>query len=191
MGPAGPKGETGATGATGATGTANVIYSDWFTPASYTKDTVFGTYGFYYDKAASAITQQVLDSGTVLTFGKLNGYNTLIWPTAQVSQLPIVVTYQIGGTVYNDTWSALITPGNLRVQFIDDKNFYNGISNTHKFRYIVIPGGVHASSSSPTLQNGHSSPVQGASVEGAASRQRPDYAHMPYAELCQRLGIPQ
>src|SRR5579859_2606030 len=60
VGPAGPAGatgaagSTGATGATGATGTANVIYSDWFTPGSYTKDTVFGTYGFYYDKATTA-----------------------------------------------------------------------------------------------------------------------------------------
>lgn len=42
-GTAGTNGSIGATGPTGATGTANVIYSDWITPASYTKTTVFGT----------------------------------------------------------------------------------------------------------------------------------------------------
>src|SRR3569623_1198210 len=57
----GVAGATGAVGVTGATGTANVIYSDWITPASYKKDTVFGTYNFYYDIAASKVTQAVLD----------------------------------------------------------------------------------------------------------------------------------
>src|SRR5580698_1766776 len=72
-GDTGPIGATGATGAAGPTGpqgptgSANVIYSDWFTPASYIKDTVFGTWGFYYDSAVAAITQTILDSGTVMS----------------------------------------------------------------------------------------------------------------------------
>ena len=56
----------GDTGPAGPTGNANVIYSDWFTPTTYVKDTVFGIWGFRYDKAATNITQQVLDSGTVI-----------------------------------------------------------------------------------------------------------------------------
>jgi hypothetical protein len=130
----------GDTGATGPAGTANVIYSDWFTPSAYTKDTIFGIWGLNYNKAATSFTQQVLDSGTVLTFGRLSGYNPIIWPTGQVAQLPISLTYISGSTV-TDTWSALATVGNLRIRFVNDHNIYNSISNAHSFRYIIIPGG--------------------------------------------------
>jgi hypothetical protein len=141
-GPAGSNGTNGATGATGATGTANVIYSAWVTPATYTKDTVFSTWHFYADIAASKITQTILDRGTVIVYGKLDGYTSTIWPTTQVSALPIVVTYQEGSTTYTDTWSSLITLGNVRIDFVDNMNLYNGISNAHQFRYVIIPGAV-------------------------------------------------
>jgi hypothetical protein len=143
----GTKGATGTIGATGATGTANVIYSDWVTPATYTKDTVFDAYHFYADIPASKITQAILDGGTVLVYGKLDGYNSVIWPTAQVSPLPISITYEFsstpGSTIYTDFWSALCTLGNIRIDFVDNQNYYGSISNAHQFRYIIIPGGVH------------------------------------------------
>jgi hypothetical protein len=145
QGPTGPNGATGPagpTGSTGATGSANVIYSAWTTPASYTKDTIFSTYHFYANIAATKITQAILDNGTVIVYGKLDGYTTTIWPTAQVSALPIIITYTEGTTVYTDTFSSLITPGNIKVDFMDDKNLYGGISNAHQFRYIIIPGAV-------------------------------------------------
>jgi hypothetical protein len=138
----GTTGPTGATGATGATGTANVMYSAWITPASYTKDTVFSTYHFYANIAASGITQDVLDKGTVIVYGKLDGYTSTIWPSDQVSPLPIVVTYMEGSTVYTDTWSSLVTLGNVRIDFVDNNNLYGGISNAHQFRYVIIPGAV-------------------------------------------------
>jgi hypothetical protein len=141
-GSAGTNGTNGATGATGATGTANVIYSAWTAPASYTKDTIFSTYHFYANIAASKITQAILDNGTVLVYGKLDGYTATIWPTSQVSALPIVVTYEEGTTVYTDTWSSLITLGNVKIDFVDNLNLYNGISNAHQFRYVIIPGAV-------------------------------------------------
>src|SRR5882762_8829527 len=108
-GPAGSNGAAGATGPQGPAGTANVIYSQWFTASPWTKDTVFDVYGFNYTKSTADITQPVLDSGTVIAFGKLAGYNTLIWPTGQVSQMPIVLSYRFspGGITYTDTWSAL------------------------------------------------------------------------------------
>jgi len=52
-------------GDTGPAGTANVIFSDWFTAAPWTKDTVFDVYGFNYTQDAPAITRNVLDSGTM------------------------------------------------------------------------------------------------------------------------------
>ena len=139
----GAAGPTGAIGATGATGTANVIYSDWITPSSYTKDTVFSTYHFYADIPASKITQSILDNGTVLVFGKLDGYIASVWPTAQVSVLPITVTYQLSGGIYTDSWSSLVTLGNVRIDFVDNQNYYSSISNAHQFRYVIIPGGMH------------------------------------------------
>jgi hypothetical protein len=143
QGPIGPTGTTGAAGPTGATGTANVIYSDWFTPASYAQTTVFGTIHFDADKAAPKITQAILDSGTVVVYGKLDGYTQTIWPTNQVGQLPIAITYMNGTTQNIDTWSSLITLGNVRIDLASSSNAYGAISNAHQFRYVIIPGGVH------------------------------------------------
>ena len=157
----------------GATGTANVIYSDWFTPSTYVKDTVFGVWGFSYNKAAPEITAQMLDSSSVLVFGKLNGYNPVIWPTGQVSQLPITIIYLSGSTPYEDVWSALATVGNLKIRLIDDHNAYGSISNAHQFRYIIIPGGIAAAR-----------PAVGTTAP-------PNYAAMSYQQLCAKLNIPQ
>lgn len=191
-GPAGPAGAAGSagaagpTGATGATGTANVIYSDWFTPATYIKDTVFGIWGFNYDKADAGITQKIIDSGTVITYGKLDGYVTSIWPTAQVSALPIIITYLDGSSSNIDTWSALVTPGNLRIRLVSSLNAYGGISNAHKFRYVIIPGGVK---STTAYKQGaiSSSGKQISAADLNAVVQ--NYQQMSYSEVCQRLGI--
>jgi hypothetical protein len=142
-GTSGAKGATGVTGVTGATGTANVIYSDWIKPVSYKKDTVFGTYNFYYDIAASKITQAILDNGSVIVYGKLDGYVSSIWPTNQVSALPIEITYMDGATADIDSWSDYCTVGNIRINLASSLNAYGSISNAHQFRYVIIPGGVH------------------------------------------------
>ena len=155
--------QKGETGPKGATGSANVVYSDWFTPAAYTVTTVFGIKDFDYTKAAPGITQTVLDSGIVLTYGKLLGYNTAVWPAGQVSQLPILLTY-VQGTTQTDTWSALATVGSLRIDFVNSANFYTSISTSHSFRYIIIPGGVHG------------------------GRQM-DFHSMTYAQVCDYLQI--
>jgi hypothetical protein len=133
----------GDDGAPGSPGTANVKFSDWFTPATYKKDTVFGIWGFSYNKSATAITQNVLDSGTVLVFAKMYGYNTLVWPAGNVGQLPITITYMQSG-LQNDTWQYKASPGNLNIRFQNDHNIYTSISTTHQFRYIIIPGAVAA-----------------------------------------------
>ena len=146
-GPVGPTGSTGLTGstgptgATGAAGTANVIYSAWFTAAPWVSSTVFGITNFDYSKAAPGITQTVLDNGVVLTYGKLSGYSTTIWPAGQVGKLPVILTY-MQGSLNIDTWSDYSTVGNLRTNMTNSVNFYTTINNTHQFRYVIIPGGV-------------------------------------------------
>lgn len=147
-GPAGANGATGATGAagaTGATGTANVIYSDWYQPATYTSSTIFGRTHLDADISATKITQAIIDNGVVLVFGKLLGYNPTIWPATQVSELPIVVSY-VQGTPQADTWSANVSVGKVTIDFTNNTNLYTSISNAHQFRYVIIPGGVKTTS---------------------------------------------
>jgi hypothetical protein len=153
----------GDAGPEGPPGTANVIYSPWFRPSPYRKDTIFGIWGFNYDKAEPAITQNILDSGSVLTFGKLLGYNPAVWPTNRVAQLPILLNYKQSGLTHLDTWSSLLTPGNLRIKFVNDNNEYNVIATQHEFRYIIIPGGQ--------------------SLTGRTQ--------MTYEEICRKYGIPE
>ena len=139
----GPKTASGWGTAVSLRGTANVTYSDWITPPTYKKDTIFGTFHFDANIAASAITQAILDKGSVLVYGKLDGYNPVIWPTNQVSGLPIVITYMSGTTANLDTWSDNVTLGNIQIDLASSLNAYGGISNAHQFRYVIIPGGVH------------------------------------------------
>ncbi|MHA4811694.1 hypothetical protein ACX0G9_26595 [Flavitalea flava] len=191
-GAAGAAGSAGAAGAAGPAGAANVIYSDWFTPATYKKDTIFGSWGFNFDKADAAITQKILDSGVVITFGKLDGYNPVIWPTTQIAALPIIITYLSGATANIDTWSALVTAGNLRIRLVSSLNAYGGISNAHKFRYIIIPGGVKESASvSPSIVSGMGNKLNGTVSVSQLREVTQHFSEMSYAEICQRLGVPQ
>ena len=173
----------GDTGPAGPPGTANVIYSDWFTPKPYTKDTVFGIWGFYWFQNAPEITQSVLDSGTVLVFGKLLGYNPSVWAPGTVGQLPIIVQYQQGGW-QQDTWQARAYPGRLRIRFENNNNIYTSISDLHQFRYIILPGGKKAAASSglSAVRTGQSTTIREIAE---------NYDKMSYEEICQKLNLTQ
>src|SRR5690242_8720531 len=103
----------------GPPGTANVKFSEWFTPSTYKKDTLYGIWGFSYTKAVPAITQNIIDSGAVLVFAKMTGYNQAVWPANHVAQLPITITYMQGG-LQNDRWQARVLPGNIYIRFEND-----------------------------------------------------------------------
>jgi hypothetical protein len=158
----GPQGSQGPQGPQGPIGTANVMYSAWFTPTTYIKDTIFSSWGFSHTQPVPAITQSILDNGTVLTFAKLLGYNQLVWPTNQVGQLPVIITYMQGG-VQNDTWQARSFVGNLKIRFVNENNIYTSIATQHQFRYIIIPGGI------------------------ASGRLR----QLSYEEICRQYNIPE
>lgn len=132
----------GDTGPQGPEGNANVIYSQWFTPATYKKDTLFGSWGFSHTEPAAAITQSILDSGAVFVFAKLLGYNPAVWPATQVGHLPITISYIQSGVTQNDTWSSRAFVGNIKIRFVNDHNIYNVIATQHQFRYIIVPGGT-------------------------------------------------
>jgi len=147
-GPAGPAGPAGTTGATGPAGTANVIYSGWFGPGTgggtaWAGAIQFGTQTNFVDKAAPGITATMMTQGAILVYGRLNGYNVAIWPTNNVSQLPVTVQY-VSGTSQVDTWRGEASVGNLRINFQNSGNLYlpAGMGLAHEFRYVLIPGGV-------------------------------------------------
>lgn len=180
-GPQGLQGVQGTQGTQGQPGDANVQYSPWFTPAAWTVDTIFGVFNFNYVRVDSSITQAVLDSGAVLVFGKLDGYTPAIWPADQVAKLPIVVTYMLSSTMYTDTWSGLATPDTLRLNFVNNQNLYGSISNAHKFRYVIIPGGVALSASSERVGR-----------RGAIAQRytRQQLQTMPYEQVARLFHIP-
>ncbi|MCO5236078.1 MAG: hypothetical protein M9933_07380 [Chitinophagaceae bacterium] len=133
--------------------------------------TKFGTINLDYTQAAPGITQDILDKGTVLVYGKLNGYTSSLWLADQTAQLPIQVYYKIGSTTNIDTWSAFPSVGNLRINLVSSTNAYvndQAITHNHAFRYVIIPEGTKLG-----LVNG-----------GSVSK-------MGYAELCNTLHIPQ
>jgi len=140
-GAVGPQEPMSSTGPTGTIGTAT--YSAWYTPTSYNRDTTSGTYQFYTNIPALNITPDTLKNDTVLVYSKLDGYNPILFPSNVVSPMPVIVTYVEGSTEYTDTWSASIAPGNIRINFADDRNSSTGLYYAHKFRYVILPVGVH------------------------------------------------
>ena len=144
VGPQGPAGQNGADGQDGTNGidgqdgNANVLASDWFKPSSYTLSTGFGGINLLdHDEAATEITQDIIDTGVVLVYGKLQ-YNTIIWPLNQVALMPITLTYNVSPADI-DTWTAILSVGNIKIRFINNNNRYTELPSVHQFRYVVIP----------------------------------------------------
>ncbi len=144
QGPQGPPGSTGATGATGSqgppgpAGSANVIYSSW-AAASWTSTGV-APYSaiFLSDRAATGVTQAIIDNGVVLCYAKGIPDGSGV-ATSHTVQLP----FSDVTASYTDHYDFVINaPGNLR--FLYKSSFPWGIPQLAgmQFRYILIPGGV-------------------------------------------------
>lgn len=137
---------------------------------------IFGIRNFTHDEAAPAITQEILDKGVVITFGKLLGYNASIWPANQVATLPITITY-IQGATQEDTWSARASVGTLQIRFTNSANIYTSIATAHEFRYVIIPGGQGLGSMDPRLIMIREQITNGQAVD--------------YRTLCDLINIPE
>lgn len=135
----GAVGPQGAAGKDGQDGNASVVSSDWFTPSSHTLSIGFGGINLLdHDQEATEITQEIIDSGVVLVYGKLNGYISSVWPTDQVSLLPIILTYSVSPANI-DTFTELLSVGNIKIRFTNNNNAYSSVSTNHQFRYVIIP----------------------------------------------------
>lgn len=164
IGEQGPKGDKGDKGDNGKDGNANVYASDWFTPNSWNTSTIFEITNFEHTINDSKITQELLNSGTLIVFGKLEGYSSNIWQKGQVSQLPVNLSYKTSEGLSLDTWTALATVGKLKINFTNSINLYTSISTAHTFRYVIIPS-------------------------NKASRLALDYTKMSYNELMESLEL--
>lgn len=123
--------EDGKDGEQGPMGNANVIASDWIT-TSFPNNTTQG--GFYIDD--SNITQQIVDSGVVLAYGKYNN-----------SEYNIALPFAWN----NKSYYFLTHLG--RVEFVGHS--LNGITQnftviTH-VRYVIIPPSVSGGVENKTI----------------------------------------
>jgi len=129
-------------------GPTPVYYSDWITPGPYTQSTKLGV--IYYDANISAprITNDVLNNSVVLVYGKLDGYDPSIWPTDQVSLLPLTLFYQQNSGTgaffqFTDIWAPHITKGNIDINFTHEALTVPSGSPGFQFRYVIVPGNNH------------------------------------------------
>ena len=133
----------------GPTGTANVQYTPWFGPITWSGYNTTNQRFIYFDQPVPAITQAIASSGTVLVYGYLGDYSTDIWPKGTFGLLPLTVGYYVyepllfTNTYYEDTWQAWITPGNVRIKIIESPNYdLSRFKGNSTFRVMIIPGGV-------------------------------------------------
>lgn len=120
QGPAGPKGDKGSTG---AKGTANVIYSDWI-KVTYTQS------GSLYKSTIKVpkLTQVICDRGDVVVYVRVNN-----------AFMKLNYESDLGYITYS------FQPGSIEV--LTNNGWLANFDNT--FRYVLIPGGVHARLSGP------------------------------------------
>lgn len=126
-GPAGPAGADGANGADGAPGPDSVLYSNW-TPMNMASNIDANSDTTYYQNfAASSITTQIINSGTVLTYlqGVDGNGNTFIFNAATA----LTESYFVG-----NIYVASVPPAPSHSAGFD----YTG----YNYRYIVIPGSI-------------------------------------------------
>ena len=149
----GINGQPGATGATGATGSANVIYSAWLTAPAAVAATIDGTTGIATSIDAPELSQAILDKGTILVY--MNFGN-------DVFSLPY--TSYAGGS--NSTISSSASLKKIKLfRYAHVAGQTTSLPTNLKWRYILIPGGV------------------------AASTLSKDYSTMSYDEVLMSLNI--
>jgi hypothetical protein len=171
-GPAGPAGPTGATGPEGPPGTANVIYSEWFSPATWVAGTTFGVAERAYTMTTSSLTADIISHGVVLVYMKFVGMAPAIY------QLPVTIIPSAPGSTYCFMHRA--EPGSVKAIYylLSSPTTDPGvIASSNQVRYVLIPGGVLATS------------AERAGITSA--RLAGSLPSMPYAEVCRLFDIPE
>nr|WP_294787521.1 hypothetical protein [uncultured Flavobacterium sp.] len=153
----GDDGVAGTNGVDGAPGSANVIYSNWITAPTAATETVDGTYGVSTTINAPELSNDILSKGTILVYMSFG---------TGVYTLPYTST---AGTFVN-TITAISSLQKIKLFRFKHANDGTtvGLPTTLTWRYILIPGGVAATTSKTA---------------------KLDYAKMSYEEICARFNI--
>jgi len=162
------KGDTGPTGPRGATGSANVIYSDWYSPSTWDAETEFGIAQRTYTMTATSLTQEIIDGGVVQVYMRFVGLNPAI------VQLPFVIP-DVGYSMYFRA-----AAGSIKVVYYNPAARTTTpviLPSTNQVRYVLIPGGALAAS----MQADGSTCEQ--EIAGLKS--------MSYSEVCRKYNVPE
>lgn len=162
----GCQGEDGARGPAGPAGAANVIYSDWYSPATWVAATVFGIHERSYTMTTSLLTQEIIDNGVVMVYMKFVGVSP------EINQLPIeLADVHISFFVRAQAGSIKVVYYSLTSPTTDPVV----IPSDNLVRYVLVPGGVL----------GDAALSRGISPEQLAS----SLGSMPYPEVCRLFDI--
>lgn len=132
----GDKGDPGVKGDQGDPGTANVIYSDWvaFESATWSSPAnFFGQNRRTYAIAETAITNDILNRGTVAVYVRFGGTSTTIQPLPITQAITLVKAQTLGFQLKPSEIS-------LFLYNRDDTNDPGRISAGNAYRYVIIPG---------------------------------------------------
>lgn len=151
-------GDDGRDGIDGVTGTANVIYSAWLTAPTAAAETIDGTFGMSTTINAPELSEDILAKGSILLYVSFG---------PDVHTIPYTST--AGGAVNTITAIASIK----KIKLFRFRHTGEGTINlptTLKWRYILIPGGIAASTGKAAKVN---------------------YSYMNYQEVCAHFNIAQ
>ncbi|MBZ4041546.1 hypothetical protein [Flavobacterium hibisci] len=151
--------DDGTDGAEGPAGTANVIYSAWISAPAGTPETIDGTSGLSTSIAVPQLTADIMEKGTVLVYMSFgSATNTFTLP----------YTSTAGG--FTNTITAIASLNTIKLFRFKHANDGTtvGLPASLKWRYVLIPGGVAASTSKMA---------------------KPDYSKMSYEEVCAYFNI--
>lgn len=160
QGPQGPQGDQGDQGEQGETGTANVIYSDWID--SELDNNIIAT-GAGFDIDAPDLTQEIIDEGVVLVFGR----NIPGIGSPDVFQLPFITGSNFYSFRVEDAEVLRITVASIDGTSVGSPFFED-------YRYVIIPGGQ---------------PATGTGPGGIGTSRELDFTKMTYDEIVELFNI--
>lgn len=151
-GPVGATGARGPQGEKGDPGTANVIYSDWIKPTNSSWNITNTARSKTMDISVPDFTDEIRKHGLVMVYYQTNNGSTF--------PLPYVTQRWLDGRTAKLYSFYMYHDGKLRIKInsydIDlepDDYLYDpfpaGGAKHARFRYVIIPGGVHARTSMP------------------------------------------
>ncbi|WP_108808268.1 collagen-like protein [Aquimarina spinulae] len=166
----GSNGADGVDGEGGPPGTANVIYSDWIAtdfetnvPAE-TNEQLLTSFNF---------GEFNLNEDVILVYGR-HEVNILV---SEIKQLPYILASQ--NEYYGFEVSSFSGGSSLRIEVTTLDGGTNLFTFFDDFRYVIIPGGISASSST----------ASGGLESGSKSAR--DYTKMSYQEIKTLFNIPE